>query len=152
MFPLSRLRRLSCYKISVLTDLYGTQQHVKFGDGVGHSSLDVVAEDTQTEWKIFRRIMFANFKEASTTQTVLHSILTSNTLSSGFPNLMKLASIALVIPVTTAAVERSFSDMKLVKTRLRSRMGEDTLDYALRICIEEPHFSHVKSPCRLREA
>ena len=81
--------------------------------------------------------MFANFKEGSTTQTVVHSIFTSNTLSSGFPNLMKLASVALVIPVTTAAVERSFSDMKLVKTRLRSQMGEDTLDYALRICIED---------------
>ena len=26
--------------------------------------------------------------------------------------------------------------MKMVKTRLRSRLGEDTLDYALRICIE----------------
>ena len=78
--------------------------------------------------------MFANFKEKST-QTVLHSILTSNTLSSGFPNLMKLASIALV---TTATVERSFSDMKLVKTRMRSRIGDDTLDHALWICIEGP--------------
>ena len=57
-------------------------------------------------------------------------------LFAGFPNLKKLASIALVLPVTTATVERTFSDMKMVKTRLRSRLGEDTLDYALRICIE----------------
>ena len=27
--------------------------------------------------------------------------------------------------VTTAKVERSFSDMKLIKTRLRSRLGEE---------------------------
>ena len=57
-------------------------------------------------------------------------------MSAGFPNLKKLVSIALVLPVTTATVEKTFSDMKMVKTRLRSRLGEDTLDYALRICIE----------------
>ena len=57
-------------------------------------------------------------------------------MSAGFPNLKKLVSIALVLPVTTATVERTFSDMKMVKTRLRSRLGENTLDYVLRICIE----------------
>ena len=28
--------------------------------------------------------------------------------------------------------------MKLIKTRLRSRMGEETLEHAMRICIEGP--------------
>lgn len=28
--------------------------------------------------------------------------------------------------------------MKLTKTRLRSRMGEDTLEHTMRICIEGP--------------
>ncbi len=41
----------------------------------------------------------------------------------------------MVLPVTTAIVERSFSD---IKTRLRNRLGEDTLDQAMRISIEEP--------------
>ena len=31
-----------------------------------------------------------------------------------------------------------FSSMKLIKTRLRSRMGEETLEHAMRICIEGP--------------
>ena len=53
-----------------------------------------------------------------------------------FPNLSNLASILMALPVTTATVERTFSTMKLVKTILRSRMGEDTLD--LRICVEGP--------------
>ena len=73
-----------------------------------------------------------------TIQTVMHSLLTSDALSAGFRNLAKLAAIGLVIPVTTATVERAFSDMKLIKTRLRSRLGEDTLDYAMHICIEGP--------------
>ena len=59
-------------------------------------------------------------------------------ISAGFPNLSKLAAIALVIPVTTAMVERSFSSMRQVKTRLRNRLGQETLDYAMCICIEGP--------------
>lgn len=51
---------------------------------------------------------------------------------------MKLASRALVIPVTTATVEKSFSDMKLVKTRLWSRKRDDTLDHAFQMCVEGP--------------
>ena len=31
--------------------------------------------------------------------------------------------------MATTTVERMFINMKLMKTRLRSRMGEDTLDY-----------------------
>ena len=49
-----------------------------------------------------------------------------------------LAPLQLVLPVTTATVERSFSDMRQVKTRLRSRLGENTLDQAMRVCIEGP--------------
>ena len=43
----------------------------------------------QVEWKIFRRITFANFKN-ETGATVLCNLLTSDTLSAGFPNLEKL--------------------------------------------------------------
>jgi len=53
-------------------------------------------------------------------------------------NLSKLAAILEVLPVTTATVERTFSSMKLMKTRLHSRMGENTLEHTMRICIEGP--------------
>ena len=53
-------------------------------------------------------------------------------------NLWKLAAILELLPVTTATVERTFSSMKLIKTRLRSRMGENTLEHTMRICIEGP--------------
>ena len=49
---------------------------------------------------------------------------------------MFLKLVALILAITTATVERTFSDTKMVKTRLSSRLGEDTLDYALRTCIE----------------
>ena len=37
--------------------------------------------------------------------------------------------------MTTVTVERTFSSMKLMKTRL---MGENTLEHTMRICIEGP--------------
>ena len=47
--------------------------------------------------------------------------------------------IISVIPVTTCTmVERSFSQMKLVKTRLRNLLGDETLAMVMKISIEGP--------------
>ena len=54
------------------------------------------------------------------------------------PNPAKLAAILIVLPVTMATVERTFSSMKLIKTRLRNRMGESTLEHTMIIFIEGP--------------
>ena len=136
---------LSAYgieKIKTLTSFYGQEQQIKLQGETGQSIPDIDTNETEAEWKIFQKIMMAKFKSGvdseSNIQTVMHRLLTSDTLYAGFPNLAKLAAIGLVIPVTTATVERAFSDMKLVKTRLRSCLGEDTLDYAMRVCIEGP--------------
>ncbi len=98
---------------------------------------DIDEQQTVAEWKIFRRILFTNYRESSCSD-VLSDLLTNHTLKAGFPNLERLASLCVILPVTTATVERSFSDMKLVKTRLRSRLSEETLDQAMRVCIEGP--------------
>ena len=53
-----------------------------------------------------------------------------------FPNLSVIANICLLIPVGTASVERSFSQMKMIKTRLRNRLGEMSLLLLMKIAIE----------------
>ena len=63
-------------------------------------------------------------------------VLKHGDIAAAFTNLSKLAMILAVLPVTTATVERSFSSMKLIKTRLRIRMGEHTLESTKHICIE----------------
>ena len=68
----------------------------------------------------------------------LHELVTNETLISMFPNLNTLASICLTITIGTASVERSFSQMKMIKTRLRSRLGEKSLSYLMKIAIESP--------------
>ena len=55
-----------------------------------------------------------------------------------FPNLSTLGNICLSIPVSTASVERSFSQMKLLKTRLRNSLSDSSLLHLMKIAIESP--------------
>jgi hypothetical protein len=54
-----------------------------------------------------------------------------------------LLKLAMILPVATATVERSFSTMKLVKTRLRNRMGDDWLNDCLVIYVERDVLDNV---------
>ena len=59
-------------------------------------------------------------------------------LHSMYPSLSTLAKVCLTIPVGTASVEHSFSQMKMIKTRLRNRLGETNLSHLMKIAIESP--------------
>ena len=65
-------------------------------------------------------------------------LATNEMLKSMFPNLNTLATISLSIPVTTASVEETFSQMKLIKTCLRSRLSDTSLSHLMKIAIESP--------------
>ena len=58
-----------------------------------------------------------------------------------FPNIFKLLDILLTLPVGTATLEHSFSQMKMVKTRLRSRLNDVNLARLMRIAIEGSQLS-----------
>ena len=49
-----------------------------------------------------------------------------------------LLELSLMFPLSVACVERLFSKMKLIKTRLRNQLGQTTLDSLLRISTESP--------------
>ena len=131
---------LSCYgesKLQALIDFYGSAQCVSFEGETNRSVPDIDGDDANAEWKFFRKVLFKEYNNISM-EKVFSNLLTNDTIRAAFPNLVTLASLAVTLPVTTATVERSFSDMKLIKTRLRNRLGEESLDQAMRICIEGP--------------
>ena len=66
---------------------------------------------------------------------LLQELITTEMVVAMFPNLSKIASIGLSIPVSTASVERSFSQMKLIKTHLRNSLS---LSHLMKISIELP--------------
>lgn len=57
-------------------------------------------------------------------------------LKSIFPSLFMIIKIGVTLPVSSCSPERSFSKLKLIKTRLRSTMREDQLEYLMRISCE----------------
>ena len=57
--------------------------------------------------------------------------------------MFKLMNIILALPVGTATVERSFSQMKMIKTRLRNRLNDSNLTRLMRIAIEGPELNSV---------
>jgi hypothetical protein len=57
-------------------------------------------------------------------------------LVSVFPQLFKLIRLVLSLPISTASTERAFSAMKILKTRLRTTMGDDWLVDLMVIYVE----------------
>ena len=68
----------------------------------------------------------------------LRELAPNDMIKTLFPNLSKIGAICLSIPVTTASVERSFSQMKLIKTRLRSSLNDKSLSNLMKIALESP--------------
>ncbi|GKB87969.1 zinc finger MYM-type protein 1-like protein [Tanacetum coccineum] len=56
--------------------------------------------------------------------------------SKSYPLVDRLIRLILTLPVSTASSERAFSAMKIVKTRLRTKMSDDYLKHCLIIYIE----------------
>ena len=76
-------------------------------------------------------------------QDILAEMEKSHTYEGIFPETWKLLNIMLALPVSTASVERSFSQMKLIKTRLRNRLSDMNLEHLMKIAIEGPPLTDV---------
>ena len=55
----------------------------------------------------------------------------------------KLVTLALILPVATATVERAFSAMKIVKSRLRNRMSDQWMNDSLIVYIQKDIFNII---------
>ena len=60
-----------------------------------------------------------------------------------FPFVYLLLTLALVLPVATASVERAFSAMNIIKNPLRNRMGDQWLNDSLIVYIERYVFACI---------
>jgi hypothetical protein len=58
----------------------------------------------------------------------LGQLMVSTNKHMAFPLVYRLLKLVLVLPVATASVEKCFSAMKIVKTVLRNRIGDDFID------------------------
>ena len=104
------------HEFATLLSHYGAAKPAETLLGESTSKEAIITSDTVTEWKTYRQL-FVN-KHESSMKIQLRELVSNEVMKTLFPNLSKLASISLSIPVTTASVERSFSQMNLIKTHL----------------------------------
>ncbi|XP_059632918.1 uncharacterized protein LOC132275438 [Cornus florida] len=62
-----------------------------------------------------------------------------------YPLVYLLLKLALILPVATATVERAFSAMNILKTRLRNRMEDEWMNDMMVVYIERDIFSTVNN-------
>ena len=104
-------------------------------DGTDFVQEGIISTEVSTEWKTYLPLLS---KQDGDLKSQLKEQTTNETMIALLPNLHKLAAICLILPVSTASVERSFSHMKQVKTRLRNRMGEQSSSNLMKVAIESP--------------
>ncbi|XP_062170960.1 uncharacterized protein LOC133876724 [Alnus glutinosa] len=78
----------------------------------------------------------SNFQNMSTLSELCIGLANSEK-SKIYPLIDRLIHLVLTLPVSTATTERAFSAMKLIKTRLRSRMEDEFLAYHMVVYIEK---------------
>ena len=93
------------------------------------------SEDLISEIRAFAVEFKDEIAEKRTIQDLLQLLYDYKIISS-FPQLHKLFILFLTIPVTVASAERSFSKLKLIKSYLRSRMGQSRLTNLAILSIE----------------
>lgn len=76
-----------------------------------------------------------NFKNLGSTAQIYQMFCTAK-LNCVFPNLYLLLKIIMTLPVSSVSTERSFSKLKVIKTKLRTTMNEDRLQNLMMISCE----------------
>ncbi|XP_052292572.1 uncharacterized protein LOC112498222 isoform X2 [Citrus sinensis] len=120
------------------------------------SQVDLMALDTQLDIYIMDMQSSVEFSELNGIGDLAQKMVETNK-HKVFSLVYLLVTLALLLPVATATVERVFSAMNYVKNRLRSRMGDEWLNDNLVVYIEKDvfdcidneiilqHFQHMKS-------
>ena len=134
-------------QIKILAEFYGKEAEVEYAWMTYTSPPLLDGDELLSEWKIFRRALLVKKKAimerkeesvSPSMQEILDEMNKSNTYGGIFPETWKLLNITMALPVDTATVERSFSQMKLIKTRLRSHLSDSNLEHLMKISIEGP--------------
>lgn len=67
-----------------------------------------------------------------------------------YPLVYRLVKLVMVLPIATTTVERIFSAMKLVKTYLRNRIGDEYMSNSLVCYVEKQEMEKVTNDIVVR--
>ena len=84
--------------------------------------------------KVFKKEVESLTKQQVYTYEIMLSQWIRSPIATHLADITLCLNLAALIPPSTAEVERSFSLMKLICTRLRSRLSQENLGRSMRIC------------------
>ena len=91
------------------------------------------------EYSICRRMYYQSWQGVADSPNTLEQmceLFVSTGLDTASPNISILLKVSVILPVSNAGVERSFSRLKLIKTYLRSTMSQERLSNLSLLSIE----------------
>ena len=132
-----QLRSYGKDSINTLIAHYATAKPAETVGGEECIKEALISDDVKSEWTTYKHFLTDSHEDDMAAQ--LQELVSNKTMSALCPNLSILGEVFLTIPVSTASVERSFSQMKLIKTRMRSCLSELSLSHLIMVAIEGPN-------------
>ncbi|CAF3934367.1 unnamed protein product, partial [Rotaria sp. Silwood1] len=138
-FEHSTLNLLNCFMIF---DMENLNDNKDYGDEEIRTIQQHYASDIDEsiiyEWKTFRTYLLAkkNGGKLMTQREICIKLVQDGMLKEIYPQLSLAAEIFLVAPISTATVERNFSTMNRILTKLRNQLTIQHVDQLMRISIE----------------
>ena len=119
--------------IEMLSSFFGANQSEKAAE---ESSLEplISKDDALNEWEIMKNIL-PHFKESSMLEFYRAFLLPKK---EAYPNLVKLASLALLLPSTSVECERGFSHYNNIKSDQRNCLKVQSVKALMILGVESP--------------
>ncbi|CAF1346512.1 unnamed protein product [Rotaria sp. Silwood1] len=138
-FEQSTLDRLNCFMIF---DMENMNNNKDYGDKEIHTIRQHYSSDFDEsviyEWKTFRTYLLTQKKSGKfmTQREVCMKLVQDGMLKDIYPQLSLATEIFLIAPASTATVERDFSTMNRVLTKLKNRLTTEHVNQLMKISIE----------------
>ncbi len=97
-------------------------------------------DDIKHELHQVRRVLERKFQTGIELSSLLEFTIFLEPFKEVFYQLFRLCCIAVALPVSSASCERSFSALKLIKTRLRTTMTDDSIEVRRAKCLDLDDF------------
>ena len=136
-----QLHKYGTAELEKLLKFYGETTEIAYEGNVFSTPEDVDKTETRHECKAFKLVIFEEKSLSLKELAIL--FLRSEAKCVTFPDIKILLTIAMVLPVSTATVEHSFSDMKQIKDRLRNQLLPASMFKLMIIAIEGPPLHEV---------
>ena len=140
-FPGNELHILECFDKVFNPKRYPDNNLLAYGRDqlntlCDHYSNLVTVESCKGQFLQFKHFVVSHKQDYGDFEKFTKLILTD--YADVYPDLVLLASIALVIPVSSAPCERGFSQQNILKSKLRNRLNPDRLNRLLMIRLNGP--------------